>query len=190
LTETVPLRPRNLVRPQLDRLSAARCSTLAPGQRDLLLIGIGGCGNGCGDAGVPVAGGARQQTRRSLSGSVVQVAKVVDCCTQRPGATTCSTAPVRRRIATVNTMQGVEVRCCRRYIYAKAFHGRAARSDLRWLAETVRVICRARSQILRQFDFAFTEPVAPGHRRGRQPLRRRLAGGHYAGGTGAHARSS
>ena len=71
-------------------------------------------------------------------------------------------ASVRRRIATINHLSGVETAVLLGdYIYAKAFHMAVQLPDptaARWLAETVRVICQGEiTQILHRFDFAWDE---------------------------------
>jgi octaprenyl-diphosphate synthase len=104
---------------------------------------------------------------------------------------------MRRRIPTVNTMQGVEVAVLLGdYIYAKAFHMAVQLPDptcARWLAETVRVICGGEiTQILHRLDLQFTEDqyfqVIADKTASLYAAGCRL-GGHYGGGTEARLRA-
>src|SRR5262245_66270860 len=90
-----------------------------------------------------------------ISDDVVQVAKVVELLHTATLVhdDVLDGAGMRRRIATVNAMQGIEVAVLLGdYIYAKAFHMAVQLPDpacARWLAEPVRTICQGEiTQIL------------------------------------------
>ena len=71
-------------------------------------------------------------------------------------------ASVRRRIETINHLNGIETAVLLGdYIYAKAFHMAVQLPDptaARWLAETVRVICQGEiTQVIHRFDYQWSE---------------------------------
>ncbi|MGE3171258.1 MAG: polyprenyl synthetase family protein [Planctomycetota bacterium] len=205
MTETLPLHDLiALVRPQLDRLNRELVLDLAPGQRDLLPL-VEHIGGYRGKQLRPVmvflsAMATRGATHGgALSDDIVQVAKVVELLHTATLVhdDVLDGAGMRRRIPTVNTMQGVEVAVLLGdYIYAKAFHMAVQLPDpacARWLAETVRVICQGEiTQILHRFDLAFTEQqyfqVIAEKTASLYAAGCRL-GGHYAGGTEARLRA-
>ncbi len=199
MTETLPLHDLiALVRPQLDRLNRELVLDLAPEQRDLLplLEHISGYrGKQLRPVMVFLSAMAARGVGHggALPDDVVQVAKVVELLHTATLVhdDVLDGAGMRRRIATVNTMQGVEVAVLLGdYIYAKAFHMAVQLPDpvcARWLAETVRVICQGEiTQILHRFDLAFSEAqyfqVIAEKTASLYAAGCRL-GGHYAGGT-------
>jgi len=205
VTDTLPLHDLTaLVRPQLDRLNRELVIDLAPGHRELLPLVEHVAGyrgkqlrpmlvflSGIAVRGASHGGG--------LGDDVVTVAKVVELLHTATLVhdDVLDDASLRRRIATVNAMAGVEVAVLLGdYIYAKAFHMAVQLPDptaARWLAETVRVICQGEiTQVLHRFDFAWTESryfqVIADKTASLYAAACRL-GGHYAGGTEARLRA-
>lgn len=205
MNETLPLHELTaLVRPQLERLNRELITDLAPQQRDLMPLVQ------------HVAGYRGKQLRPMLvflsamavrgaghggavSDDVMQVAKVVELLHTATLVhdDVLDGAGMRRRLSTVNAMQGVEVAVLLGdYIYAKAFHMAVQLPDpecARWLAETVRVICQGEiTQILHRFDLAFSESqyfqVIAEKTASLYAAGCRL-GGHYAGGTEGRLRA-
>jgi octaprenyl-diphosphate synthase len=198
VTETLPLQDLiALVRPQLDRLNRELVQDLAPGHREMLPL-VEHVGGFRGKqlrpmltflSGMAVRGATHGGV---LGDDVVTVAKVVELLHTATLVhdDVLDSASVRRRIATVNQMAGVEVAVLLGdYVYAKAFHMAVQLPDptaARWLAETVRIICQGEiTQALHRFDFAWTEP------RYFQVIAEKTAslyaaacrlGGHYSGG--------
>jgi octaprenyl-diphosphate synthase len=205
VTETLPLHDLTaLVRPQLDRLNRELIVDLAPGQRDLLPLVdhvTGYRGKQLRPMMVFLSAMAARGARHggSLSDDVVQVAKVVELLHTATLVhdDVLDGAALRRRLATVNAMTGVEVAVLLGdYIYARAFHMAVQLDDptcARWLADTVRVICQGEiTQILHRFDLAWTESqyfqVIAEKTASLYAAGCRL-GGHYAGGTEARLRA-
>ena len=205
MTETLPLHDLTaLVRPQLDRLNRELIVDLAPGQRDLLPLVdhvTGYRGKQLRPMMVFLSAMAARGARHggSLSDDVVQVAKVVELLHTATLVhdDVLDGAALRRRLATVNAMTGVEVAVLLGdYIYARAFHMAVQLDDptcARWLADTVRVICQGEiTQILHRFDLAWTESqyfqVIAEKTASLYAAGCRL-GGHYAGGTEARLRA-
>jgi octaprenyl-diphosphate synthase len=205
VTETLPLHDLTaLVRPQLDRLNRELIVDLAPGQRDLLPLVdhvTGYRGKQRRPMMVFLSAMAARGARHggSLSDDVVQVAKVVELLHTATLVhdDVLDGAALRRRLATVNAMTGVEVAVLLGdYIYARAFHMAVQLEDptcARWLADTVRVICQGEiTQILHRFDLAWTESqyfqVIAEKTASLYAAGCRL-GGHYAGGTEARLRA-
>jgi octaprenyl-diphosphate synthase len=205
VTETLPLHDLTaLVRPQLDRLNRELIVDLAPGQRDLLPLVdhvAGYRGKQLRPMMVFLSAMAARGARHggSLSDDVVQVAKVVELLHTATLVhdDVLDGAALRRRLATVNAMTGVEVAVLLGdYIYARAFHMAVQLPDptcARWLADTVRVICQGEiTQILHRFDLAWTEAqyfqVIAEKTASLYAAGCRL-GGHYAGGTEARLRA-
>lgn len=205
MTETLPLQDLiALVRPQLDRLNRELVLDLAPEQRDLqpLLEHIAGYrGKQLRPVMVFLCAMAARGAAHGgvISDDVVQVAKVVELLHTATLVhdDVLDGAGMRRRIATVNTMQGVEVAVLLGdYLYAKAFHMAVQLPDpgcARWLADTVRVICQGEiTQILHRFDLAFSEAqyfqVIAEKTASLYAAGCRL-GGHYAGATEARLRA-
>ncbi len=205
VTETLPLHDLfALVRPQLDRLNRELALDLAPGQADLqpLVEHIAGYrGKQLRPVMVFLSAMAVRGAQHggALSDDVVQVAKVVELLHTATLVhdDVLDGAGMRRRIATVNHMQGVEVAVLLGdYIYAKAFHMAVQLHDpacARWLAETVRVICQGEiTQVLHRFDFDWTEKqyfrVIEEKTASLYAAGCRL-GGHYAGGSEARLRA-
>jgi octaprenyl-diphosphate synthase len=199
VTETLPLQDvAALVRPQLERLNRELAADLAPGHREMLPL-VEHVSGFRGKqlrpmltflAAAAVRGGA---DAKAHADDVLTVAKVVELLHTATLVhdDVLDGASIRRRIATVNQMAGVEVAVLLGdYIYAKAFHMAVQLADptaARWLAETVRVICQGEiTQALHRFDLAWTEP------RYFQVIAEKTAslyaaacrlGGHYAGGS-------
>lgn len=205
MTETLPIQDiLALVRPQLERLNRELLQDLAPGHREMLPL-VDHVGGFRGKqlrpvltflAGMAVRGAAHGG---GLGDDVVTVAKVVELLHTATLVhdDVLDSANVRRRIATVNQMAGVEVAVLLGdYIYAKAFHMAVQLHDptaARWLAETVRVICQGEiTQVLHRFDFQWTEAryftVIAEKTASLYAAACRL-GGHYSGGTEARLRA-
>lgn len=201
VTDTLPLHDlTGLVRPQLERLNRELGQDLAPGQRDMMPL-VEHISGYRGKQLRPVlvflsALAVRGASHGGvISDDVVHVAKVVELLHTATLVhdDVLDGANMRRRLATINTMAGVEVAVLLGdYIYAKAFHMAVQLPDptcARWLAETVRVICQGEiTQILHRFDLAWTE------KQYFQVIAEKTAslyaagcrlGGHYAGGTEA-----
>lgn len=182
-----------LVQPELDRINRELLEDLRPRERDLLPLVK------------HVAGYQGKQLRPVLvflAGKAVgsgeirtehhEVAKVVELLHTATLVhdDVLDGAGMRRRIPTVNALEGAEVAVLLGdYIYAKAFHMAVSLEDVacaRWLAETVRVICQGEiTQILHRFDFDWTEEryfqVISDKTASLYAAAARL-GGHYAGG--------
>jgi octaprenyl-diphosphate synthase len=205
VTETLPLHDLiALVRPQLDRLNRELVLDLAPDQRDLLPLVehvAGYRGKQLRPMLVFLSAMAAKGAAHggSLSDDVVQVAKVVELLHTATLVhdDVLDGAAMRRRIPTVNAMQGVEVAVLLGdYVYARAFHMAVLLPDptcARWLAETVRVICRGEiTQILHRLDLQFTESqyfqVIADKTASLYAAGCRL-GGHYGGGSEARQRA-
>jgi octaprenyl-diphosphate synthase len=205
VTETLPLNDLvNLVRPQLDRLNRELVLDLAPQQRDLLPLVehvSGYRGKQLRPVMVFLSAMAAQGSAHggTINDDVVQVAKVVELLHTATLVhdDVLDGAGMRRRIATVNHVQGVEVAVLLGdYIYAKAFHMAVQLPDpacARWLAETVRVICQGEiTQILHRFDLAWREDqyfqVIAEKTASLYAAGCRL-GGHYVGATEARLRA-
>lgn len=205
MTETQLLHDLSaLIRPQLDRLNRELVLDLAPGQAELLPL-VEHIGGYRGKQLRPVMVFLSAMAVRgashggSISDDVVQTAKVVELlhCATLVHDDVLDGANMRRRIATVNSMQGVEVAVLLGdYIYAKAFHMAVQLPDptcARWLAETVRVICQGEiTQILHRFDLDWSEAdyfkVIAEKTASLYAAGCRL-GGHYAGGSEARLRA-
>ena len=205
VTETLPLHDLiALVRPQLDRLNRELVLDLAPEERDLLplvehIAGYRGTQLRPVMVFLSAMAAKGSQHGGDLSDDVVQVAKVVELLHTATLVhdDVLDGAGMRRRIATVNHLQGVEVAVLLGdYIYAKAFHMAVQLPDpacARWLADTVRIICQGEiTQILHRFDLSFTED------RYFQVIAEKTAslyaagcrlGGHYTGASEARLRA-
>jgi octaprenyl-diphosphate synthase len=147
-------------------------------------------------AGMAVRGAAHVNT---LPAAHLQVAKVVELLHTATLVhdDVLDGALVRRRIPTVNAMDGVETAVLLGdYIYARAFHMAVQLPDptcAQWLSETVRTICQGEiTQILHRFDFDWTEPryfaVIADKTASLYAAACRL-GGHYAGASAARQRA-
>jgi octaprenyl-diphosphate synthase len=170
VTKTLPLHDVvSLVQPQLERLNRELAQDLAPGHREMMPL-VEHVGGFRGKQLRPVltflAGMAMRGASHGggLGDDVITVAKVVELLHTATLVhdDVLDSASVRRRLATVNHLNGVEVAVLLGdYIYARAFHMAVQLHDpmaARWLAETVRVICQGEiTQILHRFDFAWTE---------------------------------
>ena len=205
MTETLPLNDLiALVRPQLDRLNRELVLDLAPQQRDMLPLveHVGGYrGKQLRPMMVFLSAMAAQGSSHggTINDDVVQVAKVVELLHTATLVhdDVLDGAGMRRRIATVNQMHGVEIAVLLGdYIYAKAFHMAVQLPDpacARWLAETVRVICQGEiTQVLHRFDVAWREDqyfqVIAEKTASLYAAGCRL-GGHYVGATDARLRA-
>lgn len=170
MTETLPLHDFTaLVRGKLERVNRELVLDLTPGHREMAPLverAAAYRGKQLRPALVFLSGMAARGMAHAeaLPDALLQVAKVVELLHTATlvhddvldGAT------VRRRIATVNAMSGVEVAVLLGdYVYARAFHMAVQLEDptcARWLSETVRVICQGEiTQILHRLDFAWTE---------------------------------
>ncbi|MBK8098432.1 MAG: polyprenyl synthetase family protein [Planctomycetes bacterium] len=205
MTETLPLHDVvALVRPQLDRLNRELLQDLAPGQREMLPLiehTAGYRGKQLRPMLTFLSGMAVRGATHGgcLGDDVVQVAKVVELLHTATLVhdDVLDGASIRRKIATVNQMAGVEVAVLLGdYIYAKAFHMAVQLPDptaARWLAETVRVICQGEiTQVLHRFDLAWNEDryfdVIADKTASLYAAACRL-GGHYSGGTETRLRA-
>ena len=170
MTKTTPLHDvTSLVQAPLDRLNRELLDDLAPGHPEMrpLIEHVGGFRgkqlrpvltflSGMAATGADTSGG--------LGDDVVTVAKVVELLHTATLVhdDVLDSASVRRRIETINHLNGVETAVLLGdYIYAKAFHMAVQLPDpaaARWLAETVRVICQGEiTQILHRFDYQWSE---------------------------------
>lgn len=170
MTKTTPLHDvTSLVQAPLDRLNRELLDDLAPGHPEMrpLIDHVGGFRgkqlrpvltflSGMAATGAETSGG--------LGDDVVTVAKVVELLHTATLVhdDVLDSASVRRRIETINHLNGIETAVLLGdYIYAKAFHMAVALPDptaARWLAETVRVICQGEiTQILHRFDYQWNE---------------------------------
>jgi len=184
----------SLIQTELDRLNAELEGDLRPQEKDLLALVrhvAGYQGKQLRPAMVFLAGKAIGDTGPEH----VEVAKVVELLHTATLVhdDVLDGADVRRRIPTVNAMEGTEVAVLLGdYIYAKAFHMAVSLEDVtcaRILAETVRVICQGEiTQILHRFDFEWTPEryyrVIADKTASLYAAAARL-GGYYSGGTEA-----
>lgn len=159
----------SLVQAPLERLNRELLDDLAPGHPEMrpLIEHVGGFrGKQLRPVLTFLAGMAATGATHSggLGDDVVTVGKVVELLHTATLVhdDVLDSASVRRRIETINHLNGIETAVLLGdYIYAKAFHMAVQLPDptaARWLAETVRVICQGEiTQVIHRFDYQWSE---------------------------------